>query len=1217
MASSSPSATDAAVPAKRRAPVYRVRGVPPELHRASLLTLLESHKDLSGCGLGIHTLAADIGGSQTATIFFAQNKIPPRLAALERRGALAVEIVVNATPESAGAKRERHGPQAANMRIDALLLGLTTLYTPPKKDHHFDVLAVHGLGGSHPYGSFVSYDDGHMWLKDDLPRIIPSARVMIYGYDTKLPENPDCAKLVDLGGGLRLAMIGLWQDARPASTKPLVLVGLSLGGLLVKEALIQLSDSSLWSSELGTVRGVLLFGAPNDGMNMKSLWPIVQDNSNRLLLDSLNPINPHELINQKPAFARLLRRASLELFCFWEQLPSPVARMTPSGSDNNYSMDGEPQYMVTKISATSCLPPGAPSERVVGLQTTHSGLVKFRCHDPEFEKVKPILIHMCDPCRGAAVAHSLPLLTPAEKACQAALSFARRETPDHEIKDAVAGTCEWLFAHQEYKLWHSSPKGLLWVKGIAGSGKSTLLRYTLGRIKALSSAGEAPIVLDFFFDRQGNKLQKSSLGLFRSLVHQVLTRAPRALATFVDAFQRHSAAEQPAPDDAVKWSEYDLKVALRSSLAAVLQERPVWLLIDALDEADDEATAVGVVDEFKALLDRVSDDGFPLRIIFTARQHLVLDGDYGFEIAVQGNNEADIATFVAARLSTNRSLKESSIGELITERAAGLFLWAALVVDRAHTMHRHGRGLVSIRRMIHDTPAKLAALYRQMLDELAAEERPLTRKLFQWMCFAKRPMKVDELKWALIVGAEGLIESCTQFEDHDEFDSDMATRIVYISRGLVKTESKRADSSPSAQHFVRFIHQSVVDFLLREGGLASMHDGQTLASADIAQHAHYQLSRTCIRYLRMKKIAQLPAETLQEWAESGTLWSTFPLFEYASVAWPSHTQRGYQHGLVSSMGWPSDPFFNRWLLIYCRVWPRKHSQFRCKRHQYEELAFMFLCPPENMNVGHFAAQYGLTELLLEALPPRGRVAVDAQNNFGRTPLFYAALNGYGRLVAALLNAGADPCVRDHSGRDALSFAAQCGHADVASDLLSKGAGVNARDSFGATALHWAALGQDQDTMRLLLRRGADVGAKARDGSTPLEWAIVVGHEAGVATLLAAGSAVNYSNQDWRFTFGLDSWVNCVCEEKGILNIHLIDGGTRMWTPLSLAVRKGVVAIVKLLLDKGASPNLAAESGPLPLSLARELGNEEMISLLEARASKSKELSIMLGSNTTM
>ncbi|KGQ03569.1 Fibronectin type 3 and ankyrin repeat domains prot ein 1 [Beauveria bassiana D1-5] len=757
----------------------------------------------------------------------------------------------------------------------------------------------------------------------------------------------------------------------------------------------------------------------------------------------------------------------------------------------------------------------------------------------------------------------------------------------------------------------------VWVKGIAGAGKSTLLRHALGRIKALHSAGEAPLVLDFFFDRQGDALQKSTLGLFRSLLHQVLTWAPRTLAAFVDAFRQRSAAEKTPPDDAAKWPEGDLKAALRSSLAAALQERPVWLLVDALDESGDEATAVGIVDEFKALLDGVSADGFPLRIILTARQHLKLDSEYRFEVAVQSNNAADIAAFVAARLSTDPFLKESIIGELITKRAGGLFLWAALVVDKVHAMRRASKGLRSIQRMIHDTPAKLAALYRQMLDELTAEERPLTRKLFQWMCFAKRPLKVDELKWALIVGAEGLIESCTQFEDHDEFDSDMATRIVYISRGLVKTESEWADSSPSAQHFVRFIHQSVVDFLLREGGLASMHDGPTLASADIAQHAHYQLSRTCIRYLRMKKIAQLPAETLQEWAESGTLWSTFPLFEYASVAWPSHTQRGYQHRLVSSMGWPSDPFFNRWLRIYCRVWSRKLPHIRWIMDKIKECSFLFRCPPENINVGHFAAQHGLTELLLEALPPRGRVAVDTRNNFGRTPLFYAALNGYGRLVAALLNAGADPCVRDHRGRDALSFAAQFGHADVASDLLSKGAGVNARDSAGITALHWAALGQDQDTMRLLLRRGADVGAKARNGSTPLEWAIVVGHEAGVATLLAAGSAVNYSYREWSFTDSLDSWVNCVCEEKGTLDIYFIDRGTRMWTPLSLAVRKGIVAIVKLLLDKGASPDLAAESGSLPLSLARELGNEEMISLLEARASKSKELSIMLGSNATM
>ncbi|PMB63503.1 Fibronectin type 3 and ankyrin repeat domains protein 1 [Beauveria bassiana] len=1208
-----PAAAPAASPAKRRQPVYRVRGVPPELDRAGLAALLESHKDLSGCGLGIHTLAANADGHQTATIFFTNDKIPPSLSALGRRDSLAVDVEIavdDAAPDSRceGAKRKRDEPQTAKLRIDALFLGLTVLYTPPKVKHHFDVLAVHGLGGSHPYGSFVSRRDGHMWLKDDLPRIIPSARVIIYGYDTKLADNDDCAQLCDLGGGLHLAMINLWQEARPASTKPLVLIGLSLGGLLVKEALIQLSKSSLWP-ELGTVTGVLLFGAPNDGMSIKSFGQIVRDNSNRPLLDTLNPLNSDALINQNTAFKQLLRRATFGLFCFWEQLQSPTARMTPGG---HYSMDGPLEYTVTKFSATSCLPPGAPLERTVGMLTNHSGLVKFSRHDPEFEKVKPILMHMCHGRRGAAAADSLPSLTAAEKECQAALSFVRCETRRHDIKDAVAGTCEWLFAHEEYKRWCSCPKGLLWVKGIAGAGKSTLLRHALGRIKALHSAGEAPLVLDFFFDRQGDALQKSTLGLFRSLLHQVLTWAPHTLAAFVDAFRQRSAADKAPPDDAAKWPEGDLKAALRWSLAAALQERPVWLLVDALDESGDEATAVGIVDEFKTLLDGVSADGFPLRIIFTARQHLKLDSEYRFEISVQSNNEADIATFVKARLSMASVAETSILVHLITKRAHGLFLWAALVVGKARALQNAGKGLASILRMVDETPAELAAVYCQILQSLVAAERPLTRKLFQWMCFAQRPLTVDEMRWALVVDAECSYESLAECDKDDEFDSNIPKRVAHISRGLVVAESPLPSPfSLSAQAVVRFIHQTIPDYLLSdEGALTFMHDEPTATRKDVARLAHYQLSRTCIRYLRMKEIAQLPADDFDGLSSQDKLSSTFPLFAYATRSWPAHAQWSDQSHLVSSLGWPSDPFIDRWLHIYCRV--RRQSFFLDRWVHFlgrmtagSPPATLRGPPPKNISVLHLAAQYGLQELLTTTLEA-GIVAVDTRNAVGRTPLFYAVINGHRELVQVLLRAGADQSASDNMLRDALSFAAQFGHADIVGDLVAHGAGVNARNATGVTALHWAALGPDETTLQVLVEAGADVGAKTSSSSMPLEWAIEVGNEQSVAMLLKIRPDVNRSYGLWHVEPELDTWVCTHDAHKATANIHMMDRVNTwdqrhgMWTPLSRAVHKGSVVMAQMLLDNGAWPHLPARSGPSPQYLARELGNQEMISRLESR-----------------
>jgi hypothetical protein len=44
---------------------------------------------------------------------------------------------------------------------------------------------VTGLSG-HAYGSWRSRESKHMWLKDFLPKDVQGARVMSYGYNTKL-----------------------------------------------------------------------------------------------------------------------------------------------------------------------------------------------------------------------------------------------------------------------------------------------------------------------------------------------------------------------------------------------------------------------------------------------------------------------------------------------------------------------------------------------------------------------------------------------------------------------------------------------------------------------------------------------------------------------------------------------------------------------------------------------------------------------------------------------------------------------------------------------------------------------------------------------------------------------------------------------------------------------------------------------------------------------
>ena len=59
------------------------------------------------------------------------------------------------------------------------------------------IIAVTGLAG-HAFGSWRSRDGSCMWLRDFLPKSIPTARIITYGYDTKLPGSQSTASILEL-----------------------------------------------------------------------------------------------------------------------------------------------------------------------------------------------------------------------------------------------------------------------------------------------------------------------------------------------------------------------------------------------------------------------------------------------------------------------------------------------------------------------------------------------------------------------------------------------------------------------------------------------------------------------------------------------------------------------------------------------------------------------------------------------------------------------------------------------------------------------------------------------------------------------------------------------------------------------------------------------------------------------------------------------------------
>lgn len=90
-------------------------------------------------------------------------------------------------------------------------------------------MAISGLA-SHPFGSWQQRRDAgnFMWLRDGLPKDLPSVRTIIYGYDTGLTESRSFKSIHDIALKLvnRLTSVGFgWL-----SSKPTIFLCHSLGG---------------------------------------------------------------------------------------------------------------------------------------------------------------------------------------------------------------------------------------------------------------------------------------------------------------------------------------------------------------------------------------------------------------------------------------------------------------------------------------------------------------------------------------------------------------------------------------------------------------------------------------------------------------------------------------------------------------------------------------------------------------------------------------------------------------------------------------------------------------------------------------------------------------------------------------------------------------------------------------------------------------------------
>ncbi|CAG9990746.1 unnamed protein product [Clonostachys byssicola] len=142
--------------------------------------------------------------------------------------------------------------------------------TPPgaaSTSVEISIVAVHGLNPrsrddtEHAWNTWRNRASGRLWLRDDLPKSTPDARIFIYEYNATAVYGKDKSTFVDKSNELLEAL----RAERDDEERPVLFLAHSMGGLLVKQALINAGMNPKYRMIKHMTKGIAFFATPHHG----------------------------------------------------------------------------------------------------------------------------------------------------------------------------------------------------------------------------------------------------------------------------------------------------------------------------------------------------------------------------------------------------------------------------------------------------------------------------------------------------------------------------------------------------------------------------------------------------------------------------------------------------------------------------------------------------------------------------------------------------------------------------------------------------------------------------------------------------------------------------------------------------------------------------------------------------------------------------------------
>lgn len=796
------------------------------------------------------------------------------------------------------------------------------------------------------------------------------------------------------------------------------------------------------------------------------------------------------------------------------------------------------------------------------------------------------------------------------KAFLDALKFEGMHSRRRQAKKPYSTTCAWLPDHPVYKRWLDSNEykqhhGLLWVKGKPGAGKTTLVKY------ADDVACPKNIVrVGFYFHARSREiLQKSIDGMYRSLLYQLLDKQTALQNLVLDTFDTSINLDASA-----EWPRETLQEML-AFVFANMAKRRIHCYIDALDECDVQQVQ-HMIDLFETINQDSADDKRYLRILLASRHYPIIRIRTDLELDLDKVPEhlTDIEQYVEGKLDTG-SDPSVDIKQQLVDKAKGIFMWAVLVVDILNEEYSHG-AIFNVRRRLEELQPGLSELFEELIKRDAGKNLDRFKRCLQWLLYAKRPLSCKEFYWAMAL--HEVKDDTTSPIAHEPTEEHMKRLVSSSSKGL-------AEISTDGTAIVQFIHESVRDYLIKDGGL--QHIFQQSAHQDFFEATGQgELATFCLEYLqtnflkwvRPKSGGRMTALDFVKHLRD-ELTTAYPLLDYTVNCIMHHancaTNNASQELFIESFS----PFMNRW---------------RQLSNLFEK--FLTRCQPEDAHLLRLCAARN-ADRLIRLVIASGTHSYDAP--ILSSALYIALSNGHTASVRAILEwykinlpdniLSELPTSVTYSPRHDLSpflwaldrkpsfayillqseaFISHLRLADLSQDDRAVAVhGIDIRDAAMSEVLFATATLDDTELLGLLLDDGASLSARGRNGDTLLMRAARRKHAKAVRFLIDRGADVNeigddgnavlhrwFSNQDMRY--GKDH--PGLPRELLTKHVHINRPGPMGCTALIRALDCDFLpGNVSLLLAHGADVDAMDDSGQTALHYAAKAPASDCLEIL--------------------